>query len=397
MYRFKLLPVLALLILSVVFILNIDQAIAQSADEQSVLTLINQERTSRGLQPYSWDNCLASAATRHSNDMSTNNFLSHTGSDNSSAGNRIFATGYPTNSAIGENIASGYTTPASVVNGWMNSSGHRANILSTGFNYVGISRVNNYWTNTFGSVACNGGSPTGGGSPSGGGSTTGSGSPTGGGSTTGNGSGTGSNSASTNNSGGGSGTSNNSTGTSTSNNPVDDCVLPGGSVQVSAANGMNCTSLSSTGVGNQSVLDQGFINAVDVWGNFSASVEVCLSGIGSLIFMDASNAPRIPQAISSSVRNNMTCSTISTPGSVILVGTANQALQTTINTGSSGLTTTAAPIINTNGNISHIVQAGENLFRIGLRYGVPYPQIAAVNNIGTNYRIFVGQQLIIPQ
>ena len=440
MYRLKSWMLFAIIVLSCVFIFPTEQTTAQSADEQSVLTLINQERALLGLSPFIWDSCLASGATRHSNDMSTNGFLSHTGSDGSSLRDRLTDAGYPTSTAIGENIASGYTTPITVVAGWMASTGHRDNILSTNFAYVGISRVNNYWTNTFGSAPCGSGSTTGsstggtttgsstggtttgsstGGTTTGsstGGTTTGSstggtttGSSTGGG-TTGSSSGGGTTSTSgsgtaptttTSTSGNGTAPSSNnqSTQTTTSSNLVDECSISGGSIQVSFVTGMNCTTLSPSGVGNQSVLNQGFVNGVDIWGNFAGSVEVCLLGSGSLIFMDAAGAPRIPQPISiSAIKNGMTCTNIATAGSVILVGSANQTAPTTVTTSTTNTTTTSnPPIINANGSIIHTVQAGENLFRIGLRYGIPYQQLAPINGIGADYRIYVGQQLIIPQ
>ena len=291
MYRLKSWMLFAIIVLSCVFIFPVEQTTAQSADEQSVLTLINQERALLGLSPFIWDSCLASGATRHSNDMSTNGFLSHTGSDGSSLRDRLTDAGYPTSTAIGENIASGYTTPITVVAGWMASTGHRDNILSTNFAYVGISRVNNYWTNTFGSAPCGSGSTTGsstGGTTTGsstGGTTTGSstggtttGSSTGGG-TTGSSSGGGTTSTSgsgtaptttTSTSGNGTAPSSNnqSTQTTTSSNLVDECSISGGSIQVSFVTGMNCTTLSPSGVGNQSVLNQGFVNGVDIWGNF---------------------------------------------------------------------------------------------------------------------------------
>ncbi len=103
-----------------------------SPEEQQVLDLVNQERAVRGLNVLAADELLASAAHAHSQDMSQNNYFSHTSLDGRSAGQRIAATGYAYNT-WGENIAAGYTSAASVMNGWMNSSGHRANILTAAF------------------------------------------------------------------------------------------------------------------------------------------------------------------------------------------------------------------------------------------------------------------------
>jgi len=81
--------------------------------------------------------------------MYNNNFLDHVGSDGSTLSDRINATGYSWY-RIGENIASGYLTSNSVHNGWMNSSGHRANILNSSYTEIGLARSGNYWVEDFG-------------------------------------------------------------------------------------------------------------------------------------------------------------------------------------------------------------------------------------------------------
>ena len=102
---------------------------------------------------------LVAAARGHSNDMAINDFFSHTGSDGSSPWDRIERQGYSLASG-GENIAAGYSTPASVMDGWMNSPGHRANILNCGFTEIGIGyayladdtgsvNYHHYWTQDF--------------------------------------------------------------------------------------------------------------------------------------------------------------------------------------------------------------------------------------------------------
>jgi uncharacterized protein YkwD len=120
-------------------------------EEQQVLELVNQERAVRGLTLLAADELLTNAARGHSQDMSQNNYFSHTGLNGSSPGQRIAATGYSFNT-WGENIAAGYTSAASVMNGWMNSSGHRANILKSNFCDIGIGYVaaGRLWTQTFG-------------------------------------------------------------------------------------------------------------------------------------------------------------------------------------------------------------------------------------------------------
>jgi hypothetical protein len=88
--------------------------------------------------------------------MAQQNYFSHTSLDGRSAGTRISQAGYSWNT-YGENIAAGYTTPEAVVAGWMNSSGHRANILRSSFCDIGVgyaysasSSYGRYWTQNFG-------------------------------------------------------------------------------------------------------------------------------------------------------------------------------------------------------------------------------------------------------
>ena len=97
----------------------------------------------------SWNNNLAAAADIHSLDMNSNLFLSHTGSDGSSAGDRITAAGYAWQ-AWAENIASGYMSEQAVMNGWLGSEGHCKNIMSSNLKEVGVAREGNYWTEDFG-------------------------------------------------------------------------------------------------------------------------------------------------------------------------------------------------------------------------------------------------------
>jgi uncharacterized YkwD family protein len=128
-----------------------------SSFEAEVINLINQERTNEGLPALSSQSQLTSAARTHSDDMACNNFFSHTSPTTGSPFDRISAAGY-SYSAAGENIAAGYGSPVAVVDGWMNSSGHRANILSTDFTQIGVgyaywadSDYGAYWTAVFAS------------------------------------------------------------------------------------------------------------------------------------------------------------------------------------------------------------------------------------------------------
>jgi PKD repeat protein len=118
--------------------------------------LVNQERSAQHLQSLSWDTELHDAARGHSVDMATNNYFSHTSQDGRTFSDRIQAAGYQYNTA-GENIAAGYSTPEAAMNGWMNSSGHRANILNSSYCDLGVgyaydsgSTYDHYWTQDFG-------------------------------------------------------------------------------------------------------------------------------------------------------------------------------------------------------------------------------------------------------
>ena len=102
--------------------------------------LRNQERTDRGLSALVQYASLILAARQHSQDMACNDNWSHTGSDRSALAARILAAGY-TYSWAAENIAtssSQYFSPSSVVNMWMNNTGHRANILSENAVHIGV-------------------------------------------------------------------------------------------------------------------------------------------------------------------------------------------------------------------------------------------------------------------
>ena len=124
--------------------------------ESDILVLVNAERASEGLEPLSYDACLAAAALGHSEDMGENDYFSHTGLNDSSPGDRITAAGYVW-TTYGENIAAGYLTPEAVMAGWMVSPGHRANILNpdfcdigVGYAYITPSSYGQYWTQNFG-------------------------------------------------------------------------------------------------------------------------------------------------------------------------------------------------------------------------------------------------------
>jgi uncharacterized protein YkwD len=108
---------------------------ARMAD--ATLTAINAERTQRGMAPLSPDPRLTKAALAHACDSAARNRMDHEGSDGSDLGDRVERQGYDFR-AIAENVAAGYPSPAAVVQGWMNSSGHRRNILTRNADDVGL-------------------------------------------------------------------------------------------------------------------------------------------------------------------------------------------------------------------------------------------------------------------
>ena len=120
------------------------------AYEQQVLDLTNVERAKEGLAALKADTALMAAAREKSVDMQKNNYFSHTSPTFGSPFDRMKALGIQYKSA-GENIAQGQSTPAQVVEAWMNSEGHRANIMSSKFTHLGVGYVanGNYWTQQF--------------------------------------------------------------------------------------------------------------------------------------------------------------------------------------------------------------------------------------------------------
>lgn len=100
-----------------------------------------------------WNNLVEQAAAGHSEYMKASGSFSHTGANGSSVGDRLTATGY-TWQTVGENIAAGYPDAASVVQGWLTSSGHCRNMLNANFTQLGVALVDGdassahgtYWT-----------------------------------------------------------------------------------------------------------------------------------------------------------------------------------------------------------------------------------------------------------
>ncbi|QBJ93771.1 CAP domain-containing protein [Streptomyces seoulensis] len=128
-------------------------AATASGDVARVVELVNAERAKVGCSPVNLNSTLTKAAQDHSADMAAHNTMSHTGSDGSDPGSRITAAGYRW-SAYGENVAYGYATPEQVMAGWMDSPGHRENILNCSYQEIGVglAQPGSYWTQDFGTA-----------------------------------------------------------------------------------------------------------------------------------------------------------------------------------------------------------------------------------------------------
>ncbi|WP_246203842.1 CAP domain-containing protein [Pallidibacillus pasinlerensis] len=117
---------------------------------QKVIDLTNQQRKSNGLKPLTADPALSNVALKKSQDMEQNNYFSHTSPTYGSPFDMIRDFGIDYKSA-GENIAQGQKTPEEVVKAWMNSEGHRANILNANFTHIGVGFEESgyHWTQMF--------------------------------------------------------------------------------------------------------------------------------------------------------------------------------------------------------------------------------------------------------
>ncbi|MEU9270912.1 CAP domain-containing protein [Streptomyces sp. NPDC048251] len=126
--------------------------LARTAAE--VVDLTNRERARAGLPALTVDPLLTAAAQAHSADMVARAYYSHTSPEGSQPWDRAAAAG-STRRTIGENIACGQRSPAEVMDGWMNSPGHRANIRKPDFTHIGVGFAGGgpsgtYWTQLFG-------------------------------------------------------------------------------------------------------------------------------------------------------------------------------------------------------------------------------------------------------
>ncbi|MBO9604315.1 MAG: SafA/ExsA family spore coat assembly protein [Paenibacillaceae bacterium] len=133
--------------------IHIPGTAAEQSWETQVVDLINAERAKQGLSPLANDWQLARVARYKSEDMRDNNYFSHTSPTYGSPFDMMQSFGISYGYA-GENIAAGQTSPAAVVDAWMNSAGHRANILNANYTKIGVGLAQGgsygyYWTQEF--------------------------------------------------------------------------------------------------------------------------------------------------------------------------------------------------------------------------------------------------------
>lgn len=127
-------------------------------NEGRIIELVNEQRAAQGLPPMKLNDALTNAARYHATDMSQDDYFNHQTNDRSN-GSLIkicnwadrLKVYFPIYNALAENIAWGYSSPEKVMEGWMNSPGHRANILGS-YREIGVGYYNDYWVQDFGSI-----------------------------------------------------------------------------------------------------------------------------------------------------------------------------------------------------------------------------------------------------
>jgi uncharacterized protein YkwD len=123
---------------------------AASGPVDQVLALVNDARADVGCQPLAVDDKLTAAAQLHAEDMSARNYMEHVNPEGMDPQDRAAAQGFT--DPVGENIAMGYPDAQAVMDGWMNSPGHRANIENCDYQTIGIGVDSDgwYWAQDFG-------------------------------------------------------------------------------------------------------------------------------------------------------------------------------------------------------------------------------------------------------
>lgn len=124
----------------------------QAKNEEAVVRLVNATRESAGLAALRVDERLRSAAREHSKDMARRDFCAHENPDGLTPADRMSAKSYP--HPGGENVARGQESPRSVMDAWLKSPGHRANLLNADFRAIGVGAFfgpgGPCWTQNFG-------------------------------------------------------------------------------------------------------------------------------------------------------------------------------------------------------------------------------------------------------
>lgn len=139
---------------------GVDPLTGMSPEEMRVIELTNAIRIQNGLLPVVPEPRLAAAAEFHSQNMLIHDFFGHQGPDGSQLGDRALLTGYPF-SFIAENVVPGFGTPEEVVQAWVESPLHLANILNPNVTEIGVGHIysgndpgvvtfNHYWTQVLG-------------------------------------------------------------------------------------------------------------------------------------------------------------------------------------------------------------------------------------------------------
>lgn len=113
-----------------------------------VVTLANSERAAAGCEPLRVDERLTTASQKHSEDMAARDYMAHDTPEGTTPAQRATEAGYDAWS--GENVAAGQRSADEVMDAWMNSDGHRANILNCDFKAIGVGEADGRWTQNFG-------------------------------------------------------------------------------------------------------------------------------------------------------------------------------------------------------------------------------------------------------
>jgi uncharacterized protein YkwD len=119
-----------------------------NADREQICLLVNIERAKVGAAPLTLTPAITAVAQAYAVKMKTEGFFSHTSPDGTTMSSRLKAGGVSYGYA-GENIAQGQSGPTTVMNAWMNSSGHKANILNTHYKKIGIGAYQKTWVQDF--------------------------------------------------------------------------------------------------------------------------------------------------------------------------------------------------------------------------------------------------------